>query len=143
MTSNLIAAACLITLTVLVQTSGLILISYLLTRFARLFHPERLAGKVITLTLAVFGIMAMMCTEITFWAIFYTYAGAFPDFVTSLYFSIVTFSTVGYGDVHPHRDWRLLAAFEGLIGFMIIGWSTVYLAFVATRFGPFRQGEHF
>lgn len=140
---NLIAGACLITLNVLVQTSGLITITYLLTHFAKLFHPERSAGKVITLTLAVYGVIFMMGIEISLWATFYLFVDAFPDFTTALYFSIVTFSTVGYGDLNPHADWRLLAAFEGLIGFLFIGWSTVYLAFAATRFGPFREGEHF
>ena len=140
---NLVASACLITATVLVQTSGLILITHLLSRFAQLFHPEGWIGKVITLALAVFGIIAMMGAEIAIWAIFYASAGAFPDFGTSLYFSIVTFSTVGYGGLNPHPDWRLLSAFEGLIGFLFIGWSTVYLAFASTRFGPFREGEHF
>ena len=66
----------------------------------------------ITLALAVFGIIAMMGAEIAIWAIFYASAGAFPDFGTSLYFSIVTFSTVGYGGLNPHPDWRLLSAFD-------------------------------
>jgi len=33
-----------------------------------------------------------------------------PDFLTAFYFSIVTYTTVGYGDVVLTAEWRLLAA---------------------------------
>jgi hypothetical protein len=67
----------------------------------------------------------------------------FPDFATSLYFSTVTFSTLGFGDVVPTERWRLFAAPETVNGFLMIGWSTAYLVAASTRVGPFRSGEHF
>jgi hypothetical protein len=61
----------------------------------------------------------------------------------ALYFSTVTFSTIGYGDIVPPLRWRLLCALEGINGFLLIGWSTAYLIAASTRHGPFRVGEHF
>jgi hypothetical protein len=69
--------------------------------------------------------------------------GAFTDFSTALYFSTVTFSTLGFGDVVPNESWRLFAALEAVNGFLLIGWSTAYLIAASTRIGPFRIGEHF
>ena len=40
---------------------------------------------------------------------------------TGLYFSAVTFSTVGYGDFQPIPRMRLLAALESVIGFLFFG----------------------
>src|SRR5690554_7474421 len=37
------------------------------------------------------------------------------DFITSLYFSIVTWTTLGYGDLKPTDELRLLASLEALM----------------------------
>ena len=37
-----------------------------------------------------------------------------------LYFSVVTFTTLGYGDIQPAETHRLLAAFEAFIGFLFV-----------------------
>lgn len=49
-------------------------------------------------------------------------AGAtYHDFGTALYFSIVTFTTLGYGDFQPSEGMRLLAAEEALFGYVFLG----------------------
>ena len=52
--------------------------------------------------------------------------GTIEDFMTSLYFSIVTFTTLGYGDAHPVKVTRFLASTEALLGFVF------YSSFVAS-----------
>jgi hypothetical protein len=37
----------------------------------------------------------------------------------------------------------MLAALEGVNGFLLVGWSTVYLIAAGTWIGPFKAGEHF
>lgn len=44
-------------------------------------------------------------------------------FDTALYFSIVTFTTLGYGDFQPAVELRLLASFEALFGYVFLGFS--------------------
>jgi Ion channel len=46
-----------------------------------------------------------------------------PDFV---YFSAVTYATVGFGDVVPVGAIRFLAGLESLTGFVMITWSASY-----------------
>ena len=43
------------------------------------------------------------------------------DTLTALYFSIVTWTTLGYGDLKPLPDFRLLAAFQALVGYVFLG----------------------
>ena len=91
----------------------------------------------------VIGVFAVLTAEVWLWAASFTLIGVVDDFETALYFSTITFSTVGYGDVVPHPEWRMLAALEGVNGFLLIGWSTAYLIAAGMRVGPFRPGEHF
>jgi hypothetical protein len=54
-------------------------------------------------------------------------ASQFSSFSESVYFSMVTFTTLGYGDISLSSDWRLLSGFEAINGIMLIGWSTAMM----------------
>ena len=69
--------------------------------------------------------------------------GAFAEFDTAFYFSTSAFATIGFTDVAPLAKWRLLAAMEGITGFLIMGWSAAYLVTSGIRFGPFERDKHF
>ncbi|MFC1615699.1 pentapeptide repeat-containing protein [Patescibacteria group bacterium] len=51
-----------------------------------------------------------------------------PSFLSSLYFSIVTFTTLGYGDFHAVGGIRFVAAAESFIGAALIALFTVIVA---------------
>ncbi len=51
----------------------------------------------------------------------------FSSFSESVYFSLVTFTTLGYGDISLNSDWRLLSGLEAINGIMLIGWSTAMM----------------
>ncbi|MEW4529568.1 ion channel [Maioricimonas sp. JC845] len=54
--------------------------------------------------------------------------GDAADVWRAMYFSIVTFTTLGYGDYHPTGALRIVAAFEALVGAVTIAIVTVSLA---------------
>ena len=56
------------------------------------------------------------------WAACYQWSGCFPDFATSFYYSATSYSTVGYGDVIPPGNWRILGAVEAVTGILMFGW---------------------
>jgi Ion channel len=56
-----------------------------------------------------------------------------PGFDMALYFSAVTYATIGYGDVVPPENWRLLASMEGLIGILMCAWSGGFIFAIVTR----------
>jgi len=45
------------------------------------------------------------------------------SFEPAMYFSIVTFTTLGYGDVLVAEEWRILAATEAANGIIMFGWT--------------------
>jgi len=57
----------------------------------------------------------------------------FPDLV---YFSVVTYSTIGFGDLYPIGGARLLAGVEAITGLLLVGWSASFTYLVMERFWP-------
>jgi len=50
-----------------------------------------------------------------------------PDWRDSLYFSLITFTTLGYGDIHPLPETRLVAGVEAALGYLYMGLLVAYL----------------
>jgi hypothetical protein len=71
--------------------------------------------------------------EITLWALFYLWKGAIGDLQTAVYFSAVTYTTTGYGDVVLPENWRLVGGVEALTGILMCGWSTGFFFAVVSR----------
>jgi hypothetical protein len=143
MLANLLIGTVAITATVFIHTFGLISVSRTIGWLTAKLHLHGQKTRIIAMNGVVLGLLVVLSVEIWLWALFHLLVGTVDDFPTALYFSTITFSTVGYGDVIPHPEWRLLAALEGVNGFLLIGWSTAYLVAAGIRFGPFRSGEHF
>jgi hypothetical protein len=64
------------------------------------------------------------------WALFYLHSlkvTSLPDLETALYFSMVTFTSVGYGDVVLTGPWRIPASLEAADGVIIFGWTTALI----------------
>ena len=91
----------------------------------------RVAGWIVLLHLAEIGI----------WAVFYTWRGALPDLPSSVYFSAVTYTTTGYGDLVLPSEWRLVGAVEALTGILMCGWSTGFFLAVVNRMVENRAGS--
>jgi hypothetical protein len=56
--------------------------------------------------------------------LFYLWWGCLPDAEAAVYFSGVTYTTVGYGDLVLAKPWRVLAPIECLTGVLMCGLST-------------------
>lgn len=143
MIANLLVGTVLITITVVVHTFGLIAVTRLIGPTTDMFRLQGRRSHIVAMLVAVIGVFGVLTVEIWLWAVSYYVLGVVGDFETSLYFSTATFATVGYGDIVASGGWRLLTSFEGVSGFLLIGWSTAYLVAAGIRVGPFRAGEHF
>jgi Ion channel len=144
MFANLALGSLLISATVVIHTVGLIMLSRLMSWIVRWFRlHQHDFGRMVAMLTTVFGLFFIHTVEIWLWAGTFTAMGVVSGFENALYFSTVTFSTLGYGDITAAPEWRLFAALEGMDGFILIGWSIAYLIAASTRHGPFRIGEHF
>jgi len=78
-------------------------------------------------------IIAFHLLEIGVWAAAYWWTGALEHLQSSIYFSAVTYTTTGYGDVVLPLEWRLLGGVEALTGILMCGWSTGFFFAVVSR----------
>ena len=62
--------------------------------------------------------------EVAAWVAVYLGLGAIQGVEKAAYFSMVTFSTLGYGDIVLDQSWRLLASFQAANGTIMFGWTT-------------------
>ena len=131
-----IAIACfLVAATVGVHAVGLARLLTLLTK-AHAIPPARLWPITWLLIRIAWMLLLIHAAEITVWGLFYFGAGCLPTFSVAVYFSGVTYATVGYGDVLLPESWRMLAPIEGLTGILMCGLSAgLFFAVVNRLFG--------
>jgi hypothetical protein len=124
LTSCLLAA-----LTVCIHATG---IAIMLRHWMR---PPPTALFTITLMLLhiIWWLILLHLTEISLWALFYLWRGCLPNAEAAFYFSGVTYTTVGYGDVVLAKPWRIFAPLEGLVGVLMCGLSMGYFFVVVTH----------
>ncbi|MCL6683650.1 potassium channel family protein [Sphingomonas alba] len=132
MVQQLSLATFMAILTVLIHLTGLALLVRLLRSEHRLVTPIRKA-PLATLLLASLGVILIHTVEIWTYAFLYLGLDALHDFETALYFSTVTYASVGYGDVLLGKNWRILGAIEGATGIIMLGWSTAFLVSLLAR----------
>ena len=80
--------------------------------------------------------------DILLWALLLRALGLFSSLESSFYFSGITFTSVGYGDVTLPECWRLLSVGLGLNGLLMAGWSTALLMFLVQRMMELRLSHH-
>jgi hypothetical protein len=95
-------------------------------------------------------LIGLLCNWVLGYAILYLYFGLIDggqqvkEPITSMYFLIVTWTTVGYGDVVPSPDARLIAASEALFGIIwlagFIGMSAVLFRQIFEEASPQSKG---
>ncbi len=90
-------------------------------------------GKVFSISWLVFILFFAAILEAMLWALTYMWLGAIQGFEEAVYFSIVTYTTLGYGDITLGETWRLLSAFQAANGVVIFGWSTAIVMAVVQK----------
>ncbi|MDZ7714432.1 MAG: potassium channel family protein [Rhodovibrio sp.] len=77
-----------------------------------------------------------VCLIVLFAGIYRAYGLAecpFPDTALAIYFSTVTWTTLGYGDFSPIDSLRLLSAGQAVIGYLFLGLIVGLLIEAATQ----------
>ena len=135
MISKLLTAWCLLALSVTIHAAGL---SATLRRIrSSPGRPDtRFWPTTWPLVRTGWRLVLLHLAEIAVWAVFYWWQKCLPDAESSFYFSAVTYTTVGYGDLVLPKEWRLLSAVEGLTGILMCGLSTGFFFAVMSRMLP-------
>ena len=118
----------MIALTVVVHAVGIIVLIRLLRGKVESKDSHLILFRFVrVLVFTVLSIFFLHTIEIWLWAVLYIWLGAFEVMDTALYFSTVTFTTLGYGDITLTPRWRLLSSFEAGNGVILLGVSTAFV----------------
>jgi voltage-gated potassium channel len=101
--------------------------------------PTLFALRLLVTLFAALLLLHLM--QVSLWALLYWQQIGW-DFNTALYFSTVTYATIGYGDVVPPVEWRLVAMTEGLTGVLMLGWSSAMIFAVVVRLFDTAERTH-
>lgn len=128
MLREIVIAAAIVSVCLTVHVAGILLMAkWLLKKRDQLGQNVTNRHFALLLLVLFAGIMLLHLTQTGLWAIFYYTRGLFSDLETALYFSMVSFTTIGYGDVLLPRNWRLLGVVEGFSGVLLCGISTAFM----------------
>ena len=125
-----IGLACLLMLaTTSIHATGMLVAM----RLAR-WHRHDAAGFMKTLHGFRVGFVVILMflvalIEVLLWALTYLWIDALDDLYNASYFSMVTFTTLGYGDIVPKGNWRLLASSQAACGIIMFGWTTAIVIY--------------
>ncbi|CAM3475169.1 potassium channel family protein [Parendozoicomonas haliclonae] len=98
------------------------------SRFAKRIFGD-FTGILALSCIAVF-LLCLHILQVLLWAGVYwglINSPAITSFADAFYFSIITYTTVGYGDIVIAGEGRLLSGIESMIGILMFGWSTAIL----------------
>lgn len=129
---QLLLAGCVIGTTVIIQALFMSVGLRRLKSLEEAGHPILKRPNLVVVTWISF-LLVPISIDVVLWACLYRLRNALPSFEEALYFSTVTFTTVGYGDIVLDRHSRLLATFEAANGWIIFGWATALMMIVIQR----------
>lgn len=128
----------LLTFSALVHVGAIALSIPHFSRVAGLFAVGRWPRLrvVALLSFCIFVLVFAHTVQVWTWSAVFSRITDLPDLVTSFYFATVTYTTLGYGDIVPGPDARIVATFCAITGLLTFGISTAFLIGVLSRVLP-------
>lgn len=143
MTGNIALGIGMILLTGLIHTLLTGAVLALLHRWEESPVRATITRTVLRVDLIILLVIAATIAEAAIWAFAFLLTGALGGFEEALYFSLITYTTLGYGDIVLPAQWRLLSAIEAANGIIMFGWSTSLLILALQRTKPMtRRRKH-
>jgi len=127
MIMNIILSAFLLLVTCGMHLLGMIFVMHLLhlEKGSIRIRLRRVRAYLVGEVVMVMAITSIL--EALLWAFAYMALGEIKNLEPAFYFSMVTFTTLGYGDIVLDESWRLVASFQAATGIIMFGWTTAIL----------------
>jgi hypothetical protein len=139
MTMQLLMGSALISLTILIHVGFAAVFELGLKR--EHLWPGKSAGFLRFVSMLV-GMTLLLLASISIcvwlWVLCLLWVGVFHEVEPAVYFAMVSFTTLGFGDIVLGKEWRILSGLMGANGLIIFGLTTAVLADFLSRV---RQGD--
>ena len=87
-------------------------------------HPRRREMAIMVASVSV--LLAAHTVEVAVWSAAYFVIDLAPGGQV-FYFAFVNYTTLGYGEILPPEDWRLIGPITAMSGVLLFGWSTAVI----------------
>jgi Ion channel len=122
MLSKLFIAFCLMALCVTIHAMGLVVAVHWMKQQSTTIAQHFWASTGMLICIAGWTILLHLL-QIVSWGLFYAWKHGMPDLQSAFYFSAVTYTTTGYGDLVLPKQWRIVGGVEALTGILMCGLS--------------------
>ncbi|MDJ0826253.1 MAG: ion channel [Rhodobacter sp.] len=124
----------LIVVSTLIAGGGFLAMERMLNRYESwMLRPPHARKLIFLMCAAVVWVLMIVTASVWIWALTFLWLDVFITLEASVYFSIVAFTTLGFGDILLPSDWRLLAGMTAINGLLMIGLQTAILVEVLRR----------
>ncbi len=89
-------------------------------------HYYKLSRSIV-IACSVLCVMFTMTFQVWIWAFVLQLTGALSGIEPSIYFALVCFTTLGFGDIILSEEWRILSAMIAANGLLMFSWGAAYL----------------
>ncbi len=119
---------------VLLEVALLVACASTLIRISqRIKHRRAFVRNGTTIFTALSFILLAHTLHVWIWSTVFVFTGTLPEWNSALYFSLVTYTTLGYGDIVLGPGLRIFAAFAAVTGLLAFGLSTAFLVALMGR----------
>lgn len=133
MLMNIAIAAALMVATTGIHAGGMVLAMHALRAQGQSSRSRLKKTRIYWVGGIVLLMFIVSLVEVVIWAVTYLALSAIDGFEKAIYFSMVTFTTLGYGEIVLDERWRLLASFEAANGIVMFGWTTAIVIAAVQR----------
>jgi len=95
--------------------------------------PPHFYKTMFALTLTTLWMVVAHSIETWLWALMFLLLGVFDALEPAVYFALISFTTLGFGDIILDPEWRLLSGIAAANGLILFGVSTAFLIEVMRR----------
>lgn len=142
LSTQLLLGGMLIVLATALQAFGIALAMMARPGLARWLGRRGLLKMIMVISLGALWMLTWQMAGVWLWAGLLIAVGAFVTLEPSLYFSLVSYTTLGFGDLLLPQEWRVLGGLIGAHGMLAFGVGTAALvAFVQGVHGDLQGGD--
>ncbi len=113
--------------TIFIHTLVFLVIMRLIEWYIQKGHVSSKSHNILAISVTVILVLVSHICSIVLWAWVFILLGEFGSFESAFYFSGVSYTTLGYGDIILSKTWRLLGPLEAVNGVIMLGWTTALI----------------
>ena len=128
MFEQLIIGSITIIITILIHSAFISAATSLATKYDDwISRGNQTFKSIFALSITVLWLLSSITICTWLWAFIFIFLNVFQSLEPAIYFSLVSMTTLGYGDITLDPQWRILSGLTAVNGLLLFGLTTAFL----------------